>query len=182
MRWAMRFYRELIASYIVLLVLLFSIFLILEEEYLTGSLLIVCILAIAHREIWALIRTRKFPIFDERVQKNISMSIRNSYLLLAPIVIIIWSITDRIGTAAGTVGYVVLAVCLGYLGSYIYYDRLQGRVSVRRVSARGNRISGLPRVIIILIAVSLAIFILLMILLWIFISIWGAAPWHLHLL
>ena len=98
--------------------------------------------------------------------------------MLAPIVIVIWSVVEaRVGTAVGTVGYVVLAVCLGYVGSYIYYDRLQERVSVR-----GIRISGLSRVIIVLIAVSLAIFLLLMVLLWVFISIWGAAPWHLHLL
>ena len=165
----MRFTREIIASYIAVLILLFAVFLILEEEYFTGSAIIVCILLIGYREIWSLIRTRKFPAFDERVQKNISMSVRNAYLLLAPAMLIILMAT-RIYTAIGMIGYVVLSICLGYMVSYLYYDRME-----EKLGPNGSRIGTM---VFKLLAITVALFLLIMVLLWIYTSIVGAAPRH----
>jgi len=40
-------------------------------------------LLMGHRELWSLIRRRKFPLLDERVRENSSKSIRNGFIFFA---------------------------------------------------------------------------------------------------
>jgi len=109
--------------------LIVTIFLISVRAYYVATALIVGTLLIRHREIWSLLRKRKFPPIDERIRENISKAVRNGFIFFAvAIAFLMLPFSVRLIEAPDTVhvlGGLFLAAGAVYLLSYLFYDRAE---------------------------------------------------------
>jgi hypothetical protein len=129
----MKMRRALLAAGIMALVLV--ILLVSLKEYYVAIALAVGILIIGRREFWHLIRKRKLPPFDERVRENIRKSAQNGFIFFAiasASLMLFFSINLTYVTGRNPVHIMsglFLADGLVYLLSYIFYDRVEPRLS-----------------------------------------------------
>jgi len=112
------------------------IFIALELYYLAAVILIGALVA-THREIWSLIRYRRMPPYDERVNENTNKSIRNSFIFFIAIslITILLYITDE--PAQPAIQYflsgLLLSISIVYVLSYLYYDRIEANYGSRQL-------------------------------------------------
>ena len=115
--------------------LIVAIILIWLRAYYVVVALIVGALLIGHREFWSLIRKRKMPPIDERVQGNISKSVRNGFIFFAiATAFLMLPFSVRIIETPSTVhvlGGLFLSAGAVYLFSYLFYDRVESRLDER---------------------------------------------------
>ncbi len=129
----MKMRRALLAAGIMALVLV--ILLVSLKEYYVAIALAVGIFIIGRREFWHLIRKRRLPPFDERVRQNMGKSARNGFIFFAiasAALMLFFSInlsyvTDR--NPVHITSGLFLAGGLVYLLSYIFYDRIEPKLS-----------------------------------------------------
>ncbi len=112
--------------------LILTIILISLKAYYVVIALAVGTLLMGHRELWSLIRRRKFPPIDERVRENSSKSIRNGFIffaiatafLMLPFSVILTRNPDTVHILGG----LFLSAGTVYLLSYLFYDRVEPRL------------------------------------------------------
>jgi hypothetical protein len=114
--------------------LIVVIVLISLKAYYVVIALIAGMLLLGHRELWSLIRRKKLPPIDERVQDNINKSVRNGFIFFAvasALLMLFFSINvtyiaevDPVHIMSG----LFLAGGLVYLLSYLFYDRAEPKL------------------------------------------------------
>lgn len=117
--------------------LVVTVFLIALEAYYVAVALVVGLLVMSHREVWSLIRRRKFPPVDERVRENTAKAVRNGFIyfaaataiLMLPFTVILTEGSDTLQVLAG----LFLSAGLVYLLSYLFYDRAEPRMAEKRL-------------------------------------------------
>ena len=136
--------------------LIMAIILIWLRAYYVTVALIVGLLLLGHREIWSLIRRRKFPPIDERVRENLNKSVRNGFIfLLIALAFLLLPFSVRITEAPNTVhvlGGLFVSGGMVYLLSYLFYDRAQPRL--------GERGLKMLKIFLLVAGISLAVFII----------------------
>ena len=117
--------------------LILTIILISLKAYYVAIALVAGALLMGHREIWSLIRTRKFPPIDERVRENTSKSVRNGFIFFAiATAFLMLPFSVRLIETPNTVhvlGGLFLSAGMVYLLSYLFYDRAGPRLDARRL-------------------------------------------------
>lgn len=136
--------------------LVIAIILIWIRAYYVTIALIVGALLLGHRELWSLIRRRKLPPIDERVQGNISKSIRNGFIfLIIALIFLMLPFSIRLTEAPGTI-YILsglfLAAGATYLFSYLFYDRVKPKVDAGKLK--------MLRIFLLVTGMSLGVFII----------------------
>ncbi len=106
----------------------------MENVYVVGAL-VAGFLLLGHREIWSLIRYRRLPVFDERVQNNLTSAMRLTgiFFFIASIVFVVvlrFNVLRDTPLAPIASGQVVI-VGLVYLLGYHYYDRVSPNLGRR---------------------------------------------------
>lgn len=91
--------------------------------------LVLGFLLLGHREIWSLIKYRRLPVIDERVQNNLTgaMRLTGVFFFIASIVLILllrFNIFRDTPTGLIISGQLVI-VGIVYLAGYYYYDRVR---------------------------------------------------------
>ncbi|HUV75383.1 MAG TPA: hypothetical protein VMW00_01885 [Dehalococcoidales bacterium] len=118
--------------------LIVAIILISLKAYYVAVALVVGTLLIGHRELWSLLRRRKLPPIDERVRENTDKSIRNGFIFLAlALAFLMLPFTMALTEKPDTVhvlGGLFLAGGAVYLLSYIFYDRVEPKLSEKQLS------------------------------------------------
>jgi len=136
--------------------LIMAIILIWLRAYYVTVALIVGLLLLGHREIWSLIRRRKFPPIDERVRENLNKSVRNGFIfLLIALAFLLLPFSVRLIEApniVNTVGGLFVSGGVVYLLSYLFYDRAQPRL--------GERGLKMLKIFLLVAGISLAVFII----------------------
>jgi len=136
--------------------LIIAIILIWLRAYYVTVALIVGLLLLGHREIWSLIRRRKFPPIDERVRENLNKSVRNGFIfLLIALAFLLLPFSVRLIEApniVNTVGGLFVSGGVVYLLSYLFYDRAQPRL--------GERGLKMLKIFLLVAGISLAVFII----------------------
>jgi hypothetical protein len=127
MKWIM-------ITYAVLSVLGLLLLLSRENIYVVIAL-VLGFLLLGHREIWSLIRYRRLPVLDERVQNNLSSAMRLTgiFFFIASIVLIValrFNVFRDTSIALLASGQVVI-VGFVYLAGYHYYDRVRPNLGGR---------------------------------------------------
>jgi hypothetical protein len=115
--------------------LVVTVILISLQAYYVAIALVIGILIMGHREVWALIRKRKLPVIDERVRENVSKSVRNGFIFLAialaflmlPFSVFVIEAPNTVNILAG----LFLSGGAVYLLSYLFYDRIEPKLSER---------------------------------------------------
>ncbi len=119
--------RIVIAAFIIGLII--TVLLISLEAYYVAVALALGTLLVGHRELWLLIKRRKLLPVDERVQQNVSKSVRNGFVfliivlafLLLPFSVALTGAPDTVDVLSG----LFLSAGAIYLLSYIFYDRVE---------------------------------------------------------
>jgi len=115
--------------------LVIAIILIWLRAYYVVIALIAGTLLMGHRELWSLMRRRKLPVIDERVQENVSKSVRNGFIFLAiALAFLMLPFSVKIIEAPDTVhvmGGLFVSGGLVYLLSYLFYDRVRPSLGER---------------------------------------------------
>ena len=115
--------------------LLVTIVLISVEAYYVAIALIIGTLLIGYRELWSLLTTRKLPPLDERIRENIGKSVRNGFLFLvfalAYLMLPFSTILITKPDTAHVLGGLLLSGGAAYLLSFIFYDRVEPKLSGR---------------------------------------------------
>lgn len=146
--------RALITISIVTLII--AILLISIKAYYVTIALVVGALIFGHRELWSLATKRRLPPFDERVKTNIDKSVRNGFIFFVMIIafLLLPFGTGIIGRpdVVYILGGLLLSGGLVYLLSYLFYDRVEPRLSEKWMK--------IFRIFLILAAVSVAAFII----------------------
>jgi hypothetical protein len=114
------------------------------------------VLILGHREIWSLIRKRKFPPIDERVKENTDKSIRNGFayyvialaFLMLPFSAGIIKSSDTVNILGG----LFVSGGVVYMMSYVFYDRIKPRL--------GERGFKMLKIFLLIAGISLAVFII----------------------
>lgn len=105
------------------------------RAYYVAVALIVGTLIIGHRELWSLVRRRKLPPVDERVQANAGKSIRNGFVFFAmasAFLMLLFSVNRRLDPdILHVLGGLFLSAGAVYLLSYLYYDRAEPKLDER---------------------------------------------------
>jgi uncharacterized membrane-anchored protein len=90
---------------------------------------------LGHRELWSLIRYRRLPVIDERVQHNLTSAMRltGAFFFIASIVLILLL---RFNVFKGTptsliISGLLVAVGIIYVIGYYYYDRVRPNLGER---------------------------------------------------
>ena len=117
--------------------LILAIVLISLKAYYVAVALVVGTLLIGHRELWSLLKRRKLPPIDERVRENAGKSIRNGFIflvlalafLMLPFTVMLTEKPDTVHVLGG----LFLAGGAVYLLSYIFYDRVETRLSEKQL-------------------------------------------------
>ena len=141
---------------IFLTALVVTIILISIKAYYIAITLVIGILFVGHRELWSLLRTRKLPPFDERIQENIGKSVRNGFIylilviafLMLPFSTILISKPDT----AHILGGLLLSGGAAYMLSFIFYDRVEPKL--------GERGLKMFKIFLLTAGISVAVFIL----------------------
>ena len=103
------------------------LFLLARENTYIAIAIISCFLLLGHREIWSLLRYRKFPVIDERIWKNLTSAMRFTgvFFFIACIVLILllrFNVFQNTPTAI-IISSQLIIIGFVYLLSYYYYDR-----------------------------------------------------------
>ena len=113
--------------------LIVTIVLISLKAYYVVVAIVVGTLLIGHRELWSLLRRRKLPPIDERVQENTSKSIRNGFIFFViAIAFLMLPFSVRLVEAPDTVqvlGGLFISAGAVYLLSYLFYDRVEPKLA-----------------------------------------------------
>ena len=133
----MKMQRALLAVGIIALILV--IVLVSLKEYYVAIAFAVGVFILGRREIWYLIRKRKLPPFDERVRENMKKSARNGFIFFAvasALLMLCFSIRVAYLVNLNTV-HIMSGLFLGgglvYLLSYVYYDRVEPKLSEKEL-------------------------------------------------
>lgn len=116
--------------------LVVAIAFIAMRSYYVGIAIIVGMLLIGYREIWSLITTRRLPPLDERIRENTDKSVRNGFVFLMLVLgylMMPFSVRLVDGDNISLVlGGLLMSGGLVYCLSYIFYDRVAPKFSLRR--------------------------------------------------
>ena len=158
--------------------LVVAIVLIALKAYYVVVAFLVGILLMGCREIWSLLRWRKMPPIDERVQENTGKAVRNGfifYVTSTAFLMLPFSVKLVEGpTTIQVLGGLFIAAAVVYLVSYFYYDRVRPGLSEKdfKVLRTFILISGISLVVgIVSVFLHNAIYAL-------FIQIFGADFWE----
>jgi hypothetical protein len=109
--------------------------LISRENVYVVIALVLGFLLLGHRELWSLIRYRRLPVIDERVQHNLTSAMRltGAFFFIASIVLILLL---RFNVFKGTptsliISGLLVAVGIIYVIGYYYYDRVRPNLGER---------------------------------------------------
>ncbi len=113
--------------------LIVTIVLISLKAYYVVVAIVVGTLLIGHRELWSLLRRRKLPPIDERVQENTNKSIRNGFIFFViAIAFLMLPFSVKLVEAPDTVqvlGGLFISAGAVYLLSYLFYDRVEPKLA-----------------------------------------------------
>ena len=141
---------------IFLTALVVTIILISIKAYYIAITLVIGILFVGHRELWSLLRTRKLPPFDERIQENIGQSIRNGFIFLILVIAFLMlpfsTILISKPDTAHILGGLLLSGGAAYMLSFIFYDRVEPKL--------GERGLKMLKIFLMTAGISVAVFIL----------------------
>ena len=136
--------------------LVLTIILISQKAYYVAVAIVVGILIMGYREVWALIRTRRMPPVDERVKENVNKSIRNGFIFFVMASIFLMLVLSiNVNLDLDTIhllGGLFLSSGAIYLLSYVFYDRSEPKLSEKALK--------MLKVFLILAGISLAVFII----------------------
>ncbi|HEY95441.1 MAG TPA: hypothetical protein G4O15_10955 [Dehalococcoidia bacterium] len=136
--------------------LVVAIALIAARSYYVGIAIIVGMLLVGYRELWSLTTTRKLPPLDERIRESTGKSVRNGFIfLLLMLGYLMMPFAVRLVEDVEITlifGSLLVLGGLVYCLSYIFYDRIEPKLSERRLRVLKG--------FIITIAISIAVFIL----------------------
>ncbi len=117
--------------------LVVAIILISLEAYYVVVAFLVGLLLMGYRELWSLVRRRKMPPIDERVKENTSKSVRNGFIFfVVATAFLMLPFSVRLVEKPDTVqvlGALFIAAGAVYLLSYLYYDRVEPRLTEKRL-------------------------------------------------
>ena len=115
--------------------LVVAIILISLEAYYVVVAFLIGLLLMGHRELWSLFRRRKMPPIDERIKENTSKSVRNGFIFfVVATAFLMLPFSVRLVEEPDTVqvlGALFIAAGAVYLLSYLYYERVEPRLSER---------------------------------------------------
>ena len=115
--------------------LVVAIILISLEAYYVVVAFLIGLLLMGHRELWSLFRRRKMPPIDERIKENTSKSVRNGFIFfVVATAFLMLPFSVRLVEEPDTVqvlGALFIAAGAVYLLSYLYYERVEPRLSAR---------------------------------------------------
>ncbi|MBN1691726.1 MAG: hypothetical protein JW901_11990 [Dehalococcoidia bacterium] len=99
-----------------------------ENVYVVIAL-VIGVLLLGHRELWSLVKYRRMPVIDERVQNNLTgaMRITGAFFFIASIVLILllrFNVFKGTPTSLIVSGQLVI-VGFVYVTGYYYYDRVR---------------------------------------------------------
>jgi len=141
---------------IFLTALVVTIVLISIKAYYVAIALVIGILFVGHRELWSLLRTRKLPPFDERIQENIGKSVRNGFIFLILVIAFLMlpfsTILISKPDTAHILGGLLLSGGAAYMLSFIFYDRVEPKL--------GERGLKMLKIFLMTAGISVAVFIL----------------------
>jgi small-conductance mechanosensitive channel len=136
--------------------LVVAIAFIAMRSYYVGVAVIAWMILIGYREIWSLITTRKLPPLDERIRENTNKSVRNGFVFLMLVLgYLMMPFSVRLvdgGNISIVLGGLLMSGGLVYCLSYIFYDRVEPKLSSRR--------SKILKGFLFTIAISIALYIL----------------------
>lgn len=97
--------------------------------------LILGFILLGHRELWSLLKYRRLPVLDERVQNNLTGAMRFTgvFFFIACVILILllhFDVFENTPTGLIVSGLLVL-VSLIYVIGYYYYDRVQPNLGRR---------------------------------------------------
>jgi len=131
----MKLKRALLAIPIAALVII--IILISLKAYYVAITLLVGILLMLHREIWSLVKRRKFPPIDERTKENINKSVRNGFVFLVialAFTMLFLSTNQTISLdTVHIIGSLLLSGGAVYLLSYIFYEQSEPKLNEKAI-------------------------------------------------
>jgi hypothetical protein len=141
--------KALLTAVIIALILMVS--LISLREYYVAIALGVEVLLVFRRELWHLVRYRRFPPFDERVQENIKKAARNSFVYMSvATVFLTLAYALNIDYVVDyqplqVFGWLLVSSGLVYLLGYIFYDRVEPKLRPPEVGRFWNflRVAGI---------------------------------------
>jgi hypothetical protein len=126
----------ILIAYAVISLLGLMILLSRENVFVVGAL-VLGFLLLGHRELWSLVRYRRLPVIDERVQHNLTkaMQITGIFFFIAGIVLIL---AMRFNVLHDTpkeliISGLIVIIGLVYLTGYQYYDRVQPNLGERAI-------------------------------------------------
>lgn len=117
--------------------LVVAIILISLEAYYVVVAFVVGLLLMGYRELWSLVRRRKMPPIDERVRENTGKSVRNGFIFfVVATAFLMLPFSVRLVEKPDTVqvlGALFIAAGAVHLLSYLYYDRVEPRLTEKRL-------------------------------------------------
>ena len=136
--------------------LILAVIFISLEAYYVAIALVVGTLIIGYRELWSLIRRKRMPPVDERIRENLSKSVRNGFIffiiasafLMLPFSVFLIEKPDTVHVLGG----LFLAGGTVYLLSYLFYDRVEPRLSEKGLK--------MMKIFLLVAGISVAIFII----------------------
>jgi hypothetical protein len=126
--------RWILIIYSIISILGLMLLLSRENLYVVIAL-VLGFLMLGHREIWSLVRYRRLPVIDERVQHNLTgaMRLTGVFFFIASVVMILllhFDVFENTPTGLIISGLLVI-VGIIYVVSYYYYDRVQPNLGKR---------------------------------------------------
>jgi hypothetical protein len=120
--------RWILIAYSILSILGLMLLLSRENIYIVIALALGFLL-LGHRELWSLVRYRRLPVIDERVQNNLTsaMQLTGVFFFIASIVLILllrFNVFRDTPTGLIISGQLVI-IGIVYLVGYHYYDRVR---------------------------------------------------------
>ena len=107
------------------------------RAYYVAIALVCGTLLMGHRELWYLIRGKKTPPIDERIQGNLTRSVRNGFVFFAiatAFLMLFFSINRTAPSeTVHVLGGLLVSGGFAYLVSYFYYDRVEPKLTERRL-------------------------------------------------
>ena len=136
--------------------LIVTIVLISLKAYYVVVAIVVGTLLIGYRELWSLLRRRKLPPIDERVQENTNKSIRNGFIFFViAIIFLMLPFSVKLVETPDTVqvlGGLFISAGVVYLLSYLFYDRVEPKLPEGRLK--------MLRVFVLITGISFGVFII----------------------
>jgi hypothetical protein len=106
-----------------------------EENLIVVAALLIGFILLGHRELWSLIKYRRMPVIDERVQANLasSMQVTGIFFFIASVLLIVaMNFNVLKGVQPGLIiSGLLVAVGIVYVAGYHYYDRVYPNLGER---------------------------------------------------